>query len=183
MDDGLVWRKWAFFNPSSKLFRTWQDALQPSLGAGRKWHWISNGLCANFYAIVLCIYSLFCLAYLASFAGWLSFRKSFPHWSFFYRHFLLFLFFPLPFCLSHYLIELSQILLFLLSSQSLVADTHIRGYVRPSVHQYESKSGATSVLEVFCVCVCVGKGFGWGVGSGRGWPPLPTRLQWYCNPT
>ena len=54
----------------------------------------------------------------------------------------------------------------------LVADTSVRLLVRLLVRQHESKSGKTSILEVFCVCVCVGKGVGWNVGCGRPCPPV-----------
>ena len=43
----------------------------------------------------------------------------------------------------------------------------------------ESKSGKTSVLNTFCVCLCV-EGEDWGLD--KGWMPLPTCPQRYCDP-
>ena len=58
----------------------------------------------------------------------------------------------------------------------------LRGLVRPSIRERESKSGEMSVLEAFCVCVCVEGGLGGAVGVDGGWLPLPTRPQQYCDP-
>ena len=54
----------------------------------------------------------------------------------------------------------------------------VRQSVGPSV-MLESKSGKTSVLDVF-LGMCIAGG-AWGVDGG--WTPLPTRPQRYCDPT
>ena len=54
----------------------------------------------------------------------------------------------------------------------------VRPYIGPLVRKHESKSGKTSVLDVF-ISRCVGVG-AWGVDGG--WMPLPTRPQRYCDP-
>ena len=54
--------------------------------------------------------------------------------------------------------------------------------VRPLVREHESKSGKMSVLKRFVYVSVLERVLGGVLGVDRGWLPLPTRPQRYCDP-